>query len=127
MDAGNVAAILVSLIAALGAIASARSSAKASTINTNASSRVEMEKDAYNRARNLDTETIRRQEVEIKELRTKNDELDGEVNRLRRDNQELHEEVRALRGRITRLERGLDPNTQEELHERWTDSHPHSD
>jgi hypothetical protein len=69
MDPINVGSIIVAVIAAAAAYASQRAAARASTLNTTATSRVEMEKDAYNRARAFDTETIRRQDEEISELR----------------------------------------------------------
>lgn len=84
IDPVNVASLLVALIAATGAWASQRASAKASTINTATTSRVDMEKEAYERARTYDTETIRRQDAEIEELREENRVLREEVRELRR-------------------------------------------
>ena len=69
MDAVSAATILVALIAAAGAWASQRAAHKVSVANTITSGRVDMEKEAYNRARAYDTETIKRQDEEIAELR----------------------------------------------------------
>ena len=69
MDWGNWVTILVAVIAALSAYASQRAAAKATTLNTSTTSRVDMEKEAYDRARKFDIETIERQDAEIAELR----------------------------------------------------------
>lgn len=69
---GNVVSVSVALIAALAAWASQRSAAKASTLNTLTVTAVDREKEAYERARAFDTETIRRQDEEIAELRRDN-------------------------------------------------------
>ncbi len=91
MDPISIVSIVVAVIAALSAYASQRSSAKVS-LDTNATtSRVEMEKEAYDRARSYDTETIRRQDTEIEEIRA--------------ENKELREEVKSLKERIARLEK----------------------
>lgn len=76
--------VFVAIIAALGAWASARSSARASRINTEVSGRLEAEKGAYERARIFDTETIRRQDEEIAELRNDNDRLRRELAQVKR-------------------------------------------
>lgn len=52
-------------IAALGAWASQRAASKATTVST----RMDAEKEAYERARQFDIETIQRQQEEIKQLR----------------------------------------------------------
>lgn len=88
-----IASVIVSAIAALGGILSARESRKASTTNSVTSGRVEMEKEAYERARKLDTETIDRQDKELEELETKNDKLHERVELLQQQNQRLNEEV----------------------------------
>lgn len=131
LDAINFAGIVISLIAATGAILSQRASSKASTINTATTSRVEMEKEAYIRARDIDTETIRRQDVELEELRTadraKSEKIrqqDEVIDSLRADNRRVHAEVQALRTRIARLERGIPQESEEQINERWSDSNP---
>lgn len=110
----NVAAwvsLVVALIAAGSAYASQRAAAKASTINTTTTSRVDMEKEAYQRARTFDTETIRRQDEEITELRQENVALKSEVREVRteaeaskREASELREDVRKLTNRVGQLE-----------------------
>ncbi len=91
MDPINVVTIIVAIIASLSAYASQRSASKVSLNNNATTSRVEMEKEAYDRARSYDTETIRRQDTEIEEIRA--------------ENKELREEVKALQERIARLEK----------------------
>lgn len=100
MDPVNLASVLVAVVAALAAILSQRAIAKASVINTTTSSRVDMEKEAYDRARSYDTETILRQDKEIDELRE--------------DNKRLHSEVKKLTARLVRHE-ALFPTNIEEL------------
>lgn len=97
MDEGNVIAIFIALIAALGSWASHRATAKANSDNAKASNRVEMEKEAYDRARKLDVETIERQVGEMAELQTKNRELSER-------NEELSSQVHELQARVTQLE-----------------------
>lgn len=116
MDAVQVASIIVGAIAAASAYASQRAAARASTINTNTSSRVEMEKDAYDRARKFDTDTITRQDVEIDELRAEIREVRGQNSALRtdndalrRDNLDLRRDNEELRKRIARLESAVLP------------------
>lgn len=99
----NVATIIVALIAGISAWAAQKAAAKASEKNTTATTRVDMEKDAYERARAFDTETITRQDDRIKDL-----EL---------ENAELHKEIRMLRARTARLERALGPLNLEALHD----------
>lgn len=113
MDAVNVASIIVAIIAALSAYASQRSAERATATNANVTSRVEMEKEAYERARSYDTETIRRQDEELDELRE--------------DNKKLRAEVEALRKRVVRLERGITLEDLENIRERRTDHDPYPD
>lgn len=129
MDAANIATIIVAVIAALSALASQRAAARASTRNVSTSSRVEMEKEAYDRARAYDTETIKRQDAEIAELRaemaevkTKHSTCTAEIERLKAAHEE---ENSALRVRIARLETGLHTNLEELLRERLNE--PESD
>lgn len=107
MDAVNIASVLIAAIAALSAYASQRTAARASTANTQASTRVDMEKEAYERARQFDTDTIDRQDKEIEELR--------------KEISELREENRKLRLRIIRLERGITLEDLENIRERRSD------
>lgn len=102
MDFSTIATITVAVIAALSAYASQRSAAKASTTNTSLTSRTDMEKDAYERARAFDTETIRRQDLELEETRKQNEELREEV-------RELKDQIEILQWRTSQLERGKPP------------------
>jgi chromosome segregation ATPase len=165
-----VSAVVVSLIAAIVGWLTNRASNKANTTNVTTSSRVEMEKEAYERARKLDTETIQRQDSELNELETKytalkekfdkeqelsqklhddvarmthdnyqvhrentrilemNAQILAENERLRNtgervlaDNRQLHREVDRLRERLTRMQRGMDPNGSEPIRQREAD------
>jgi FtsZ-binding cell division protein ZapB len=58
----------------------------------------------------MDVETIEIQKKEISELRD--------------DNKMLHEEIKMLRKRIARLERGLSPDSEEDIRERESDTNP---
>lgn len=95
MDATNIATIFVATIAALSAYASQRAAARAAVLNTSTTSRVDMEREAYERARKFDIDTIERQDREIAELRGENEELRGQV--------------LALRLRVATLENNLPP------------------
>lgn len=134
----GIASIVISIVAALGAWLSARESRKATTTNTVASGRVEMEKEAYERARALDVETIERQDKRIKELEEEaedteedlrqlhhaNDQLLERSDRLASDNSRLREAVYDLQQRVTRVQRGLDADSTEKIHMRETDTNP---
>lgn len=106
MEPIQIASIIVAAISALGAWASQRSASKALTKNANSASRVEMEKEAYDRARKFDTDTIERQDAEIAELR-------GEVSQVREENKQLRKDNDSLRSQTERLSREND-----ELHYR---------
>src|SRR5690349_13999320 len=120
MEKLGIASIIISLIAALGGWAAARESRKATTTNTVTSGRVEMEKEAYERARALDTETIRRQEEkidkleeeaeeadrDIQQLHYANDQLRQQNERLVADNRRIREALTELQVRVTRMQRG---------------------
>lgn len=98
LDPTVIASILVGMVAAASAYASQRAAARASTLNATAASRVDMEKEAYERARKFDVETIGRQ--------------DHELDDLREENEELQVKIRALIQHIIQLEqaRGFYPN-----------------
>lgn len=115
MDAVNIATILVALIAAAGAWASQRAASKASIQNTQVGGRVDMEKEAYERARGYDTETIARQSAEITELREEHEACSQKIS----DMEAKHElEITMLRNRIARLERDTFSHVEEMLRER---------
>lgn len=79
MSTGQIISLGVALIAGVFAFLSQRSASKASRVNTQTVTAVDREKEAYERARAFDTETIER--------------LDREADRLREDNVRLHERV----------------------------------
>lgn len=82
MDPTPIASVIVATIAAGAAYASQRSASKATKQQDHTHGRVEMEKEAYERARSYDTETIRRQNVEIEKLHVENKELKSKVDNL---------------------------------------------
>lgn len=128
-----VASIVVATVAASSAYASQRSAAGATTKNTTVTSRTDMEKEAYERARAFDTETIKRQDTDIIELRVSNKTLQKDLESLKIVNQELRRQVRACVVRIALLERGYDSDRDDILmtkdsgeqdgrpHRRWYD------
>lgn len=88
--------LIVAIIATFSALATQRASARASRLEKQESNRVEMEKEAYERARKFDTDTISYQSNRIDEL--KNDatqlrhekkELDSKIDKLLLDKLEL--------------------------------------
>lgn len=88
-----IASILVSIIAGVSGWLAARQSSKAAVTNNQTSGRVEMEKEAYERARKLDTETIDRQDKELKELQDKYDKLKEQADSAYEQNQRLTNDV----------------------------------
>lgn len=80
------ASVIVACVAAWGAWSSQRQVNKANEY----SSRLDFEKEAYQRARSFDMDTITRQDEEITDLKN--------------ENNALREDVRKLRERIRRLE-----------------------
>lgn len=133
-----ISTVVVSIIAASGAFLAARASAKAQMTNVSTSSRVEMEKEAYERARKLDTETINRQDSELEELHNNQDALREDMRKVHRENERLYGENRIIlednarlrtelvgvRQRLVRLERGLHPDETGRIRERETDTNP---
>lgn len=91
MNAIDISAIAIAIIALGSSWVTARTSSKATTINNETNARVEMEKEAYNRARDFDINTIERQNEQIEKLQ--------------RENRELKETVRVLTERLNRLEK----------------------
>jgi peptidoglycan hydrolase CwlO-like protein len=130
--------ILISLITAVTGFLAARASSKASQTNVATSSRVEMEKEAYERARKMDTETIKRQDEELDQLFEKqkrfeeklelltseNERLHGENRIVLEDNTRLRNDITKLRQRIVRMERGLHPDDTGRIRERESDTNP---
>lgn len=88
-----VSGLIVSLIAAIVGWLTNRASNKASVTNVTTSSRVEMEKEAYERARKMDTETINRQDAELKDLEDKYDKLKTRYDLADEQNQKLNDDV----------------------------------
>jgi flagellar motility protein MotE (MotC chaperone) len=97
----DLGAIFVAIIAAGGAWLSARSAAKASKTNLMVSGRLAAEQEAYERARNFDVDTIKRQATQIDELRRENETL-------RRDIRELQDRLSKIEHISPKIERLLD-------------------
>ena len=101
MDGTDVASIIAAVIAAAAAAFTARSASRASTRSTEVASRTDIEKEAFERAKEFYTDTIDRLTAENREHETKIDELkqrvdaqDSELHQLR---EELDVAKRALR------------------------------
>lgn len=69
MDPINLGSIIVAGIAAAAAWATQRAASKATVTNTSISGRLDAEKEAYERARAMDIETIERQNQELEACR----------------------------------------------------------
>lgn len=112
MTAIDIGAVLVAVIAAIGAWAAQHSAAKASKVNATVSGRLEAERGAYERARAFDIQTIAHQQQEIDNLREAN---------LR-----LTKELRSVKLRLARIENlypEWDPEWERRLNEE-RDSEP---
>lgn len=97
MSPDSIATGIVGIVAALAGVASQRAISKASTTNA----RLDAEKEAYERARQFDRDTIARQDKELQALRD--------------DNRALTDKYNKLFYRLVRVERGLPPDIEEEL------------
>ena len=106
-----ISSIIVAVVAGLAGWAAQRASAKANL----STSRLDLEREAYERARSYDTETIARQDREIEELRARVLEQDKKIRQLQEQNDEELNDLRArnrdLQSRIFLLERGIGPVT----------------
>ena len=96
----DVGSIVVAIVAALGAVAAQRSASRAGQ----ASTKVQAETNAYERARKMDVETIERQSQEIAELRRRNSHLEQHIERLETDNDNLRRNLRTVERRLAKLE-----------------------
>lgn len=96
-DGGDIVSFAVAVVAGLFAWASQRSASKASATNTATVTAVDREKEAYERARAFDTETIRRQDEELAELREDNRKLHDRVTAAEAEAHEARQEARAAR------------------------------
>jgi predicted RNase H-like nuclease (RuvC/YqgF family) len=109
MDTGSIVSIVVSGIAAFVAYASQRNasksqkaiadaSANATVVTNKETNRTDMEKEAYERARAFDTETIARQDTEITQLRK-------ELSDCKETCTEQEVQIRMLQLRVRHLEK----------------------
>lgn len=108
VDPVSIGAIVVALIAAIGAWASQRAAANAAKYNADAakmSTKATAELEAFNRARAMDVKTIERQDSELEQIRNEYDELNTKFKQILKDNENLHAENVSLRRRVARLER----------------------
>lgn len=113
----NVGGLLVAIVAAFGAWAAAKVSAKATNTNAALSARVAAEDGAYERAREFDMSIIDRQEIELKELRAENEkqkvkikQIEEENQRLKLENKQMRAEMRVVRHRLDALEENATTN-----------------
>ena len=90
IDGGGV---IVAVIAAVSAFLSQKSAQRAHSFNIQVETRLDAEKEAYQRAREFDTETIKRQQDQIDELVE--------------DNKNLSEEVKSLKKQVANLMQGF--------------------
>lgn len=93
MDTSNIVTLVISLIASVTAVATNKAANKAATRNTEVESRTTIEADAYTRARKFDTDTIARQDGELKELRETNEKQEEEIKNLRKRVEDLENEL----------------------------------
>lgn len=106
--ATSLASIIVAVVAAYGAFSSQKQVSKAARY----SSRLDFERDAYERARKFDTETITRQDMELEELKR-------EISLLRKENKQLRDRVKKLEATTFHLERDdLDERDDDAARER---------
>jgi predicted RNase H-like nuclease (RuvC/YqgF family) len=115
VDAGDIVSVVVAVVAGLFAWASQRSASSASKTNTATVTAVDREKEAYERARAFDTETIRRQDEELAELREDNRKLhdrvtaaEGEAREARAEAAEAKRESQEVRAENIRLRSALE-------------------
>lgn len=86
MDGGTVLAGLAGvIITALATVATQRAAAKAAVRNAELTSRTDLEREAFERAKGFYTDTIDRQAAEIRELEGDVERLKAKVAELERD------------------------------------------
>lgn len=111
MASSDWVAVAVGSVSAVSAWLAGRSAKKASEFNTKTTAETE----AYNRARQMDIETLDRQKRDLTEIRENNKEIREKLremklenDKLKEDNRVLHEENAILRRRVARLEKLLE-------------------
>lgn len=97
MDPVNIASIVITLITVIGGGLAQRAA--------NRAAKKSPEGEAYERARKFDTDTIDRQDAELKELREKVKSLETQNEAQHQEMQQLKSENTDLRARLSRLER----------------------
>lgn len=103
----DVASVVVGIIAAGSAYASQRAANKASVTNTNVSSRLDSEKEAYERAREFDLETIDRQNGEIRDLREENTAQREKIEDLENKVETLERKINTISKRFPEVLEGM--------------------
>jgi len=99
MDGSDWAIVIVALISVISAYLSGKAARNAAKYNSDASmasAKIQAETEAYNRARKMDIETIKRQDEEIEELRKNGRELREKVRGLLAENEALKRRVSVL-------------------------------
>lgn len=109
-----IATIIAAVIAAIAAIATQRTAAAAAVRNQSMSSRTDIEKEAFERAKGFYTDTIDRQGANIHELEDDVSNLKGRVRALEeelqreRDRNQVNEEkIRELQGQLNLAQTAL--------------------
>ena len=100
MDPTNIASVVVAVIAAGAAVASQRAAANASVRNTTSTTRTDIEREAFDRAKGYYTDTIDRQHNEIQDLEADVVALKGQV-------ADAQSEIRDLRAELDTAKRTL--------------------
>lgn len=135
LDPASLAAVIIAVIGVFSSLAANRSSSKTSQIVTETSGRLEAEREAYQRARSMDVQTIERQEEELESLRQRemalhmhnielrerqdkimeeNSELRNALSEIKSENERLKVTQHELMVRIQALELTLSNNSEEE-------------
>lgn len=97
------ASIIVGAVAAISGFAAQRSASRANVKSTEINTQASALDRAYERARDFDLETIRRQDEEIDELRATNTSQSHSIRKLRENDRKQSKEIRELNERNEEL------------------------
>lgn len=110
-----IATVIAAIIAAFAAIATQRSAAAAAVRNQTVSSRTDIEKEAFERAKNFYTDTIDRQDGQIHELESDIANVRGRLKAVEEElateralSQSERDRAQRLQARIEALQKQLD-------------------
>ena len=102
-----IAAIIVALLGLLGGYITRQQGIRSKDVESRAERRLRAEDEAYGRARKLDTDTITRQNAEIEDMHSENQDLRERIDRLEVQMDAMRSENHALQLRVTELEQEL--------------------